>query len=96
MTNYNRSGAGAPEAFSKQFEAAGGCLLRLASVTKGRGEWTAEIVVCKNRVLGTLKRGDEVVRPFFKVSLDYTNRFTVDIGTGSGVRIAFQTESNQR
>jgi hypothetical protein len=34
------------------------------------------------------------VRPFFNVRIDTTGRFVTDIGTGSGVNVAFHTGSN--
>jgi hypothetical protein len=94
MTKFERSGAGKPEAFSKGILKSGGNILRLGSISKDRHRWSAEIVVRNGRALGTLKCGGIVVRPFFNVRIDTTGRFVTDIGTGSGVNVAFHTGSN--
>lgn len=95
MTNFNRNGAKKkPVVYSDQVRACYGKVLCLRSISKDRKGWTAEIVLRDGRALGTLKCDGKVIRPFFKVSLDTTNRFAVDIGTGSGVKVAFQTGSN--
>lgn len=96
MTNYNRSGAGRPLAFSDQIRAEGGSLLIIGSISKDRERWTAEIVVRDGYAFGTLKDWQRIARPSFKVKLDTTDRFQVDIGTGSGVKVAFHTGSNVR
>lgn len=95
MTKYNRNGSRRTnDTFAVQVIKSGGSLLHLESVSKDRKGWTASIVIMNGYAVGTLKSGVEVVRPFFRVKLDTTDRFQVDIGTGSGVKIAFHTGSN--
>jgi hypothetical protein len=65
--------------------------LTLRSITKDRDEWTARVKIVGDRAVGSLHRGDRVVRPAFNVRVDHMNVFKVDIGTGSGVKVAFHT-----
>lgn len=95
MTDYRRNGTKKPATpFSDDIRANGGKLLCLGSVSKDREGWVAEIVVRDGRAIGTLKSDGEVVRPSFSVKIDHMNVFKVDIGTGSGVCVVFQTGSN--
>jgi hypothetical protein len=93
MTDYNRSGAGRPEPFSKSIAMRNGPLLKLGSTSRGH-RWTAEVVINNGRALGTLKCDGIVVRPFFNVGVSHTGRFITDICNGSGATVSFHTGSN--
>lgn len=57
-----------------------------------RQKWKAVYVVESNiglRARGALYDGVRLVRPKFSVSIKEDGKFSVDVGTGSGVKIVF-------
>jgi hypothetical protein len=65
----------------------------LQCVTKDRDGWTAEVRREGNRAIGRLyqRHGGkrECIRSGFNVAVDTFDAFSVDIGTGSGVKVKF-------
>lgn len=69
--------------------------MELQSITRDREDVFAEnVTVANGKVTGRLVSRDpehgSVWREKFTVSLKSNNRFSVDIGTGSGIKVAFE------
>lgn len=58
------------------------------ATNRDREGWRVEYTVEKGRARGKMFDGDRIVREDFNVAIK-DGKFAVDVGTGSGVKVAF-------